>query len=395
MMKKKETSNHVQIKNFNTSNFTTNNSFFVPLIKYKNFLKNINPQKDLIDENDLMINLKKKINAISENINNQTFSNNITLSNEFYNAFKSLNEIKKDESSLAKNIKQIIDNNKGKRLTLKFIANEYQNTFNINLSLMTISRVMRNHLGYHYRKTTVKNPKLLDDDSILMSFIFLKIILRAIELGLNLIYLDEVGFSLENQNFYTWKKKDDLFYGGAKINQKVKLNAILSINENEILYGKLLNKTIDSDDFILYIEELLERISKEDIKNSLIIMDNAKFHVSKKVTQYFKDKNIKIITIVPYLSTFNSIELLFRAFKNKMYKETYKNMKELRKRVTDLINDENMSKIVQKNFVETLNVYKKYFDEYKNTKNLDVIKRKILNKKRRRNKCEKIEFTGK
>ena len=70
-------------------------------------------------------------------------------------------------------------------------------------------------------------------------------------------------------------------------------------------------------------------------------------------------------------------------------------MKELRKRVTDLINDENMSKIVQKNFVETLNVYKKYFDEYKNTKNLDVIKRKILNKKRRRNKCEKIEFTGK
>jgi len=151
-------------------------------------------------------------------------------------------------------------------LTLKFIVNEYQNTFNINLSLMTISRVMRNHLGFHYRKTTAKNPKLLDDDSILMSFIFLKIILRAIELGLNLIYLDEVGFSLENQNFYTWKTKDDLFYGGAKINQKVKLNAILSINENEILYGKLLNKTIDSDDFIQYIEELLERISNEDIK---------------------------------------------------------------------------------------------------------------------------------
>ena len=119
-----------------------------------------------------MINLKKKINAISENINNQTFSNNITLSNEFYNAFKSLNEIKKDESSLAKNIKQIIDNNKGKRLTLKFIADEYRKTFNKNLSLMTISRVMRNHLGFHYRKTTIKNPKLLDDDSILMSFIF-------------------------------------------------------------------------------------------------------------------------------------------------------------------------------------------------------------------------------
>ena len=59
----------------------------------------------------------------------------------------------------------------------------------------------------------------------------------------------------------------------------------------------------------------------EDIENSLIIMDNAKFHVSKKVSKYFADKNIKIITIVPYLSTFNSIELLFRAFKKNIQRK--------------------------------------------------------------------------
>lgn len=140
-------------------------------------------------------------------------------------------EISKTESNLSKNIKQIIDNNKEKRVTLKFIANEYLNTFNRNLSLMTISRVMRNHLGYHYRKTTIKNPKLLDDYSILMAFIFIRIIIRAIELGLNLIYFDEVGFNLENNNFYTWKNKEIYFIVVQNTTKKYKLNVILSIDK--------------------------------------------------------------------------------------------------------------------------------------------------------------------
>lgn len=61
-------------------------------------------------------------------------------------------------------------------------------------------------------------------------------------------------------------------------------------------------------------------------------------------------------------------------------------MKELKKRVIDLFNDENMKIIVQKNFVDNLNVYKNYFDEHKNSKNLDTIKNIILNKKRNRSK---------
>ena len=70
-------------------------------------------------------------------------------------------------------------------------------------------------------------------------------------------------------------------------------------------------------------------------------------------------------------------------------------MKELKKRVSDLINEENMNKIVQKNFVETLNVYKEYFEEHKSSINLDIIKETILNKKRKRNKWNLFYFADK
>ena len=69
-----------------------------------------------------------------------------------------------------------------------------------------------------------------------------------------------------------------------------------------------------------------------EIKDSLFIMENASFHISRNVQDYLKSKNIKIITNVHYLSTFNSIELIFRSFKNITYKELYSSMKELKKK---------------------------------------------------------------
>lgn len=59
---------------------------------------------------------------------------------------------------------------------------------------MTISRVLRIHLDYHYRKSSIKNSKLLENNSVMMIYIFLKIVEKALYLGLNLIFLDEVGF---------------------------------------------------------------------------------------------------------------------------------------------------------------------------------------------------------
>jgi len=55
-------------------------------------------------------------------------------------------------------------------------------------------------------------------------------------------------------------------------------------------------------------------MNEQEKQNSLLAIDNAKFHVSKKVQEYLKTKNVKIITNVPYLSIFNSIELTFKDF---------------------------------------------------------------------------------
>ena len=197
---------------------------------------------------------------------------------------------------------------------------------------MTISRILRYHLNLHYRKTSLKNPKILEQNYLIMSLIFLNCIVRGIELGLNLIYIDEVSFEIENNNFYTWRGNDDIIIDGPKSDNKKRFSSIMAINEDEILHSSIISKNIDSNDFIEFMKNLINNMDENKLNNSLFIFDNAKVHISKMRTNYLKDKNIKIITNVPYCSFFNSIELLFRAFKNIIYKECFSTIKELKKK---------------------------------------------------------------
>ena len=284
----------IETKKFNPINYLKKKSFSIIITKFRDFLNSISPQKDLITNSNLLNLVKNKINVLSNLIKKGEKTKNIKDSNEFYQIFQSLTQIKRSDSEYGKRIKQIIHNNKDQRLTLKLIYEEYKNLYNENISIMTVSRVLRFHLGYHFRKTSIKNPKLEDNNSLIMIFIFLGIISRALALDLNLVYIDEVGFIMENSNYYTWKKDRELVYGGPKNNSKKKLNVILVVDENEILFGNLFSKNIGREEFMLFIDRLLDRMNDEEKENTLFIIDIAKFHVSKNVQEFLKTKKIKI-----------------------------------------------------------------------------------------------------
>ena len=55
------------------------------------------------------------------------------------------------------------------------IALIYEKEYSKKISLMSVSRILRNNLKIHYRKTVIKNPKLKEDKYIIMTFLFLKL----------------------------------------------------------------------------------------------------------------------------------------------------------------------------------------------------------------------------
>jgi transposase len=244
---------------------------------------------------------------------------------------------------------------KDENISLEKIKEILIDKYNIKISKSTIRRILRNKLHFRYRKTMIKNHELDSIKYKTISFIFIKIIIRAMLMNLNFIFIDESKFSLINNNYKTWTNKNDNLHYGPK--KKDKINIILGVSTNEVIYYELIKDNINKNNFLNFMKNMINKINKDDLNNYVFIMDNMSAHCCKKVKNYFYKKKLKILYTVPYESSFNPIELCFRYMKNYIYKKIYLNLEDLKKDIINLLNSNEIKVCLLKNFVETLGKY--------------------------------------
>ena len=146
----------------------------------------------------------------------------------------------------------------------------------------------------------------------------------------------------------------------------------MAVSFNEILCYHLNENNTNSDLFIKFIKDLFNKIPEECKKNKLVIMDNEKFHLTKNVRKICEEYKIKLITISPYNSAQNMIELIFRLLKNILKRFNFKTIKNLENKIVDLIEGEEIKKILIKLYKSTLLYYKRFFE-----KNTELEKYKV------------------
>ena len=160
-----------------------------------------------------------------------------------------------------------------------------------------------------------------------MHLLFLKAIMRAIKENYNIIYVDETGCYLENNNYRDWLNKKDSFITGGENNLKNKINIIAAISLKEIIYYKIVDSSVDPKEFCAFLIELSKRLTDEQKRKCLIVLDNASYHKTKEIIKVYHENKLKIITNIPYQSEFNGQEYFFGFFKNMYYKYIYTNKK--------------------------------------------------------------------
>jgi len=151
---------------------------------------------------------------------NTKFDNNY-VSNYFQNLFPYIKKITTCENKETRIIKEImINRKKNENISILKIKEILKEKYKINLSKSSIYRILKNKLKYRFRKTVVKNKELNEIKYIIISFISIKIIIRAMKLNLNFIYIDETNFCLENTHYKTWRTKDDNINFACKTKKK-------------------------------------------------------------------------------------------------------------------------------------------------------------------------------
>ena len=258
----------------------------------------------------------------------------------------------------------LAERNNGDEISLKKIKQEFDKKASIrNIKLIqksSINNIMKNILGYKFLKTTVKNSKLAEQNSIRDSFFFLKIILRALSMGLEIIFIDESGFFTQNNHFRCWRKNSQEIYNHIKDNKKV--NLIMAVNSYKICHYKLNDNSTTSHEFKKFMEELISKLTEEEKKKSIFVLDNLTSHLTEEMFSFYNKNNLKILFNIPYKSNFNMIELAFRNIKNLTYKKLYSKIENLKHDIKTIIEGDLIKSSLAKLFKETLKEYQNFIN---------------------------------
>ena len=130
--------------------------------------------------------------------------------------------------------------------------------------------------------------------------------------GIDLRFGDETGFNLEPNVPYGWGKIGQQVGIPSKKGGNLNVFGLLNVAGNLTTF--VTTKTINSETIIACLDEFVETIEK----TTVIVLDNAPWHISKEIEekiQQWEEKGLLIFYLPTYSPHLNLIETLWRKIK--------------------------------------------------------------------------------
>ena len=341
------------------SHFIYDNDFgedYLNRIKNKNLLK-LNKEEIMFLENEIQkLEFEKSLEK-GENI--------IFIEQSMANDIKNYFQVEKNDNDLNQFLRKEISNNRDRRdFSLRKLSKKYFDETGKYISKSTVHNCLRKQLGLKYLKSTIKTKKILEEKNIINSLAFLKVIIKCLKLKFHIIFLDESSIQNDNNNYYSWRFPNEELFG--EIGPKKKLNLLMAIDEEKIIYYEINKENTDEAVFLNFMDKLNHEIIEKKLTPYVIIMDNLSCHKTSNLIDFYIQNKINILFNTPYLSTFNAIELSFRNIKKFLYTKYFSSIEEVEAQVKLYLNNEKMAKGIKENYKETLIKYKNFNHDYCN-----------------------------
>ena len=130
-----------------------------------------------------------------------------------------------------------------------------------------------------------------------------------------IVYIDESGLKNSMTDEYGWSLRGTPVCGEKKGRATEKLNIIAGLSNGKIIAPLIYNYNIDSLFFNTWLEH---HLIPELQEKSVIIIDNASFHKTKKTKEIVEKYSHKLIFLPPYSPDLNPIEKFWAALKAKI-----------------------------------------------------------------------------
>jgi transposase len=154
---------------------------------------------------------------------------------------------------------------------------------------------------------------------------------------IDLYFGDESHFGLTPNVPYAWQTKENPILLPASKGKF--LNVIGLMNRKNNLFFEVNETTFNSDKLICFMDKFVD----QTIKKTVVILDNAPIHKSKKFKAKmleWKEKDVLIYFLPPYSPELNLIEILWRRIKYQwMPFDAYLSFQNLKERLLYILNN--------------------------------------------------------
>jgi len=344
--------------------FNRNSFFIYDITEYKRYFSKIKDKNriKLVDkEIETLQNIIAK-SFLKDDIkkNNLFITIDKTIADDLFNLYKKPTQRNPLELFLIDEYSKIENRT---NFTCRKLARKYKEITNENISKSTINNILKNNLGLRWRKTIIKNNKINRIENIIMSLTFIKIMARSIAQKFNIIYCDESSIQTINNHLKIWKSPNDDFY--ANISNKKKFNLIMACSKEGIIHYNINNENTTNQTFLKYMKELLEILTKKNMKPFLIVLDNLAVHKTKELFQFYKDNKVNIVFNSPYVSKFNAIEFTFRDLKKILYSKVFGDEEKILMEIKNILNSKLFNDKIEFNIIEAYRNYLLFYEEKK------------------------------
>ena len=140
----------------------------------------------------------------------------------------------------------------------------------------------------------------------------------------NVISIDESHYQLNMNNTYGWNYKGTSVMFRNNSNKRLKVSLLLAVSNSKVICRTIVKGSVNSNIFSQFIKTVNRRV-----KNKHLLMDNARIHRAKKVTDIIKTSSNKQLFNVPYNPQTNPIEQVFNKSKiliKEKLSDTYKRL---------------------------------------------------------------------
>ena len=113
------------------------------------------------------------------------------------------------------------------------------------------------------------------------------------------------------------------------------------------------------------MKELLEILTKKNMKPFLIVLDNLAVHKTKELFQFYKDNKVNIVFNSPYVSKFNAIEFTFRDLKKILYSKVFGDEEKILMEIKNILNSKLFNDKIEYNIIEAHRNYLLFYEDKK------------------------------